>query len=248
MSGARHGSQVAHYPASVRQQTLRFGDTWARIAPWRGGGGAAHLVVAPDASVSAAVVQRCVDRARASGYDSVLTSAVSPAESGVFVDAGFSVRERLHLLALDLAAEPDAAALPLRKAARHDRPAVLEVDDVSFDGFWRLGTVGLKDALSATPTSRFRVGRDVDDHVVAYAITGLAGRHGYLQRIAVHPDARGRGWGHTLVADALRWLWRHGSDRVFVNTQLENHRALSLYESFGFTVLPAGLCVLGRAL
>ncbi len=175
-------------------------------------------------------------------------SAVSPAESGGFVDAGFSVREELHLLALDLRAPPAPATLRLRKATRHDRPAVLALDDLSFDAFWRLGAVGLKDAISATPTSRFRVGHDADDRVVAYAITGMAGRHGYLQRVAVHPDARVRGWGRTLVADALGWLWKHGSDRAYVNTQLDNRPAIALYESFGFAVLPAGLCVLGRAL
>ena len=232
----------------MRQQTLRFGDSWARIAPWRGGGAAAHLVVGPDVGVSPAVIQCCVDRARTSGYDSVLTSAVSPAESGVFVDAGFEIRERLHLLALDLTSAPVPAALPLHKATRRDRPEVLELDNLSFDEFWRLGAVGLKDAITATPTSRFRVGHDADERVRAYAITGLAGRNGYLQRIAVHPDVRRQGWGHALVADALGWLWKHGTDRAYVNTQLENHRAIALYESFGFAVLPAGLCVLGRAL
>jgi GNAT superfamily N-acetyltransferase len=193
------------------------------------------------------MVQRCVDKARASGYDSVLTSAVSPHESEVFFDAGFSVHERLHLLALDLDRPPEPAALPLAKAARRDRPAVLELDDLSFDDFWRLGPVGLKDAIGATPTSRFRVGFH-EDHLVAYAITGVAGRFGYLQRIAVHPDVRRGGWGHALVADALTWIWRHGATRAYVNTQLENSGALALYQSFGFELVPAGLWVLGRTL
>jgi ribosomal protein S18 acetylase RimI-like enzyme len=231
----------------VRQQTLRFGESWARIAPWRGGNGAAHLVVGPDAAVPPSVVHRCIERARASGYQSVLTGAVSPSESGVFVEAGFSVCERLHLLALDINSPPAPATLPLEKAARRDRVGVLEVDDLSFDDFWRLGPVGLKDAVDATPSSRFRVGRDAQ-RVIAYAITGVAGRYGYLQRVAVHPDVRSQGWGRSLVADGLHWVWRHGGDRVYVNTQLENDRALALYKSFGFDIVPAGLCVLGRSL
>jgi ribosomal-protein-alanine N-acetyltransferase len=231
----------------VRQQTLRFGDSWARIGPWRGGGSAAHLVVSPETSVSASVVLRCVECARESGYRSVLTSAVGQAESDAFVDAGFAVRERLHLFELKLPSTTPGPPLTLERAARRDRRSILALDDASFEPFWRLGPLGLRDALSATPVSRYRVGRDADT-VVAYAITGLAAPHGYLQRVAVHPDARRIGWGRALVADGLGWLWRHGAQRAYVNTQLENHRAVALYQSFGFELLPSGLCVLGRSL
>jgi ribosomal protein S18 acetylase RimI-like enzyme len=95
--------------------------------------------------------------------------------------------------------------------------------------------------------TRFRITPD-SSTISGYAITGRSGRNGYLQRIAVHPNARNRGFGRTLIADALWWLRRRAVDRALVNTQLDNAAALSLYESCGFRRLPIGLCVLGRTL
>ena len=106
----------------------------------------------------------------------------------------------------------------------------------------------LRDALQATPSVRFRVGDKRDGGPASYAITGRAGRRGYLQRIAVHPDERRHGWGRALVYDALRWLRRHDARRALVNTQWENEGALALYEACAFRRLPVGLCVLNRAL
>jgi ribosomal protein S18 acetylase RimI-like enzyme len=233
----------------VRQQTLRFGDAWARLAPWRGGGHIAHLVVAPDAPLSGAAVLDCVERARAAGYDEVLTSAMGPEEGEPFVEARFTVRERLHLLTQEMSGEPRLPELPVTRATRRDRPAVLALDDLAFTAFWRLGALGLRDALDATPVRQFRATRShTEPAVTGYAITGRAGNQGYLQRIAVHPSARRRGLGQTLVADAMHWLWRQGVVRSYVNTQLENEAALALYESFGFQLLPSGLAVLGRSL
>jgi len=165
------------------------------------------------------------------------------------MEARFVVRERLRLLSRAIDAEPDRPALPVERATRRDRPAVLELDDAAFTTFWRLGALGLRDALDATPVRQFRVTHDRSRGALSgYAITGCASAQGYLQRIAVHPDAQRAGWGTALVADALHWLWRHGANRAFVNTQVDNDGARALYESFGFCELPAGLAVMGRSL
>ena len=81
---------------------------------------------------------------------------------------------------------------------------------------------------------------------LGYAITGIAGRRGYVQRLAVHPDARRRGIGATLLVDGLRWARRRGAREAVVNTDRDNAAARSLYESYGFVELPAGLVVLER--
>ena len=198
-----------------------------------------------------AEVEECVGRLRHAGYTAIVTSALTAADSLPFVDAGFGVRERLHLLEHPVGDVPSSTAHEpqLRRAWRGDRSAVLALDARAFDDFWRLELDGLSDALHATPAVRFRVGEESQGGgPVAYAITGRAGRRGYLQRVAVHPDARRRGWGRALVLDALRWLRRHDTQRALVNTQWENDAALALYESCGFRRLPVGLSVLDRAL
>jgi GNAT superfamily N-acetyltransferase len=235
--------------ASSGERTLRFSGGWARVGPWRGHLDVAHLVLGSQTPASSDAVNDCASRLRASGYRAVVTSAVTAADSLPFLDAGFEVREKLHLLEHRLESLPPILdGLPIRRAWRGDRAAVVDLDTRSFDEFWKLDTEGLREALRATPAVRFRVGQDPDGDVAAYAITGRAGRHGYLQRIAVDPTIRRMGWGRALVADSLRWLARHDAARALVNTQLDNDAAVRLYTSCGFQQLPAGLCVLGRNL
>jgi ribosomal protein S18 acetylase RimI-like enzyme len=227
--------------------TLRWRGGWARIAPWRSHDDVAHLTLGADAPLTQPVIERCLGVLQAGRYKAVVTSALSPADSLPFVDAGFAVRERLHLLAHDLGHLPRPAG-STRRARRDDRPEILALDASAFDGNWRLDRDGLVEALRATPVTRFRVTTSSATSVSGYAVTGRAGRNGYLQRVAVHPAARNRGFGHTLVSDALWWLRRRATERVLVNTQLDNEPALALYESCGFRRLPVGLCVLGRTL
>jgi ribosomal protein S18 acetylase RimI-like enzyme len=237
----RHGAA----PPSSRRRALRSGPWWARVGPWRGGDDLAYVAVAPDAPLDAAAVGACIERARNAGYRGLLTSALGEAERPGFLAQGFTVREHLHLLRIDLAPPGESAAVELRRARRRDHHAVLTLDAAAFPAFWRLGPLGLQDALRATPTRRFRVAGPSRGEPVGYAITGLDGATGYLQRIAVHPTAQRQGVGRALVADGLRYLWRHGAAHAFVNTQADNDGAVALYTAAGFAMLPAGLAVLG---
>jgi ribosomal protein S18 acetylase RimI-like enzyme len=262
---------VAERITGGRARHHSFG--WARATPWRGRRDIAHLVLGDRVPTDPSVVDACLHALQRAGYRAVVTSAVAPADALPFVDAGFDVRERLHLLQHDLDDLPPRGTEPRsRRAWRNDRDGVLALDDLAFDAFWRLGASGLREALHATPSVRFRVGDgrhgrpspketplaastngggDSGNGLVgpvAYAITGRAGRQGYLQRVAVHPAGRRHGWGRALVLDALRWLRRHDTRRALVNTQWTNDAALALYESCGFRQLPVGLCVLDRSL
>ncbi len=180
------------------------------------------------------------------GYSAAFTSAMTPEQAVPFIACGFTLHEELHLLRRDLAEPIDIPRLRTRRARRTDVPSILELDELAFDTFWRFDHAELIEATKATPRHRFHVTRTTP--AVGYHITGLAHQQGYLQRIAVHPDAQGEGWGRTLVYDALAWLQRNGAVSALVNTQLQNERAVAVYLATGFTMEAHRLHVLHREL
>jgi len=244
------GRSIAPVMPMGKLDVVQWGPDRLRIGPWRGGGEVASIVPAPGQTPSAEAIERALSVLAAQGYRSVITSALTFLEQQAFMAASFTVHERLHLLRHDLqridASHPSLCGARLRRGRRGDRDAVLAVDRAAFDAFWRFDEQGLTDARRATPSARLRV---VDaGGVVAYAVTGRAGTLGYLQRLAVHPSAQGRGLGTALVIDGLHWARRHGATAVLVNTQEANVGALDLYEQLGFVREAYGLAVLERSL
>jgi ribosomal protein S18 acetylase RimI-like enzyme len=222
---------------------LGWGPERLRVGPWRGDDRVAYVAPLPDAALpSPDAIRRSLAVLAKRGYAEAVTAALSPGEQPPFTAAGFAVRERLHLLAHNLLSVPEATTVGLRRPRRGERGRVLELDTRAFPPFWRLDDRGLRDALAATPSTRFRVAGG--GGVAGYAITGRAGRRGYLQRLAVDPDHQRQGLGRALVVDALRWLRRRGADEAVVNTQFDNRVALALYEDLGFRRQPGGLAVL----
>ena len=199
----------------------------------------------------AADVAGWIAASRAKGARTMRTGALFPPATSAFVDAGFRVAETLTLLTRRTGDEaPTAAAVSghrIRKLRRHQLDDAARVDAASFAGPWSNDAEALADIMAATPRFRAR-GIRVDGAIVGFAISGLAARTGYLQRLAVMPDRRRQGLARALVGDSLAWMRRHGADLAMVNTASDNDAALSLYRSFGFAEQPQPLLILEREL
>ncbi len=233
------GDRRGEHPRSLQVSRWRGRHDVVVLTPSPGGPG-------PAAPAVAAAVHKLADQ----GVKRILTTALHAHELEPFHANGFTDHERLHLLRHDLRVLPDNALLPadgpvrIRRCWRRDIEGVLRVDERAFDGFWSLDRRGLDDAVRATPASRHRVAIGSGGAVLGYAVTGRAADRGYLQRLAVDPDAHRHGIGRALVADALAWLGRRGSRVALVNTQENNAPALALYTDCGFVLEPQGLSVL----
>lgn len=165
----------------------------------------------------------------------IVTSALTPTEQVPFIECGFTERESLHLLRHDFASRParPPIGVRVRSARRTDQRRILQIDHLSFDEFWRFDRASLHSARRATPHHRY-LAAVRERTVVGYAIVGAAGANGYLQRLAVHPEARGQGVGSRLVLETIDWTMRRGGLAMLVNTQMTNGAALALYHSLGF--------------
>jgi ribosomal protein S18 acetylase RimI-like enzyme len=216
---------------------------WARVRPRDADRSAVHVQVLDPGTVTPDRVRALCAALADQGVHHMVTNAMSGVDAAPFLDAGFRVRAELDLLARALDDVPTRGAATRRA---RDHATVLGLDHLAF-GADAFDTAALQAALHATTAVRIRVVVGPASDPLGYAITGVAGRRGYVQRLAVHPDARRRGVASSLLVDGLRWARRRGARDAVVNTDRTNGAARSLYESYGFVDLPTGLVVLERA-
>jgi ribosomal protein S18 acetylase RimI-like enzyme len=241
-----------------RRELVAPDGTRARVRPWPDLEATGQLAVlaGPHGAIAGPTLRAWLELLRDDGWRVVRTGALARVPRQAFEQEGFEVCQELALLRLDLVHPPTRPPRSTVQAVRRHgswrrRRTRIEqaaaVDAAAFGLGWRMEVDGIVDAAAATPAHRIGVVEDGGE-VVAYAIAGRAGREGFLQRLAVHPDHQGRGMGRALALDALRWLGRHGASSVLVNTHVDNVVALGLYADLGFRRLPDGLVVLERRL
>lgn len=156
--------------------------------------------------------------------------------------AGFEPFLELHLYRRSLVGDlPDPS--PNITEISPDFEALQTVDRSAFNALWRMDAVGLRESFKATTRSVVLKASNSDE-MAGYAIVGLSGITGYLQRIAVDPAEQRQGHGQRLVKASLRWAGEHGAATMLLNTQPENTISANLYRSEGFARMPGGLRVL----
>lgn len=241
---------------AVRRPSVDAGlGSRVRVRPWAFDRGVVQLALADQGIVPAVdEVRGWVDALVTSADDdavalrSIRTGALFAGAADRFAAAGFDVIDTLALLRIDLAGRSRRAGVatsPLR-ARRHTEAAAIDRD--AFGDPWGNDAADLMEIRRATPThrarARFSPGADGRRTLVAFAITGAAAGHGYLQRLAVAPEHQRRSHGRALVLDSLAWMSGRRLGHGLVNTAVGNERALGLYESLGFRQLPERLVVM----
>jgi ribosomal-protein-alanine N-acetyltransferase len=206
-----------------------------RLRRWPGDETIGHLTLVDHGAVPSSVdIDQWIEQASARGLRAVRTGAMFQRTAEVFADAGFVTIDTLALLELDLRAarRPGITLETKRLARRHIHDAVA-IDRRAFGAPWANDVASLTAIRRATPTYRARQ-LSTDGRLVAFAISGIAGSTGYLQRLAVDPRHQRKGWGSSLVADALCWMHDRHLANALVNTAVGNTAALALYDRFGF--------------
>jgi ribosomal protein S18 acetylase RimI-like enzyme len=152
----------------------------------------------------------------------------------LLANSGFTSRQAIVMLERQGGAPlapPPLAGVSIRLMMPGDLPAVAGVDAIAFAPLWQNTLPALERAY---PQAALATVAEKDGSLVGYQLSTSNPYGAHLARLAVRPDAQGRGLGYALTADLIRQLRQRGIERLTVNTQSDNFASLSLYRQAGF--------------
>jgi ribosomal protein S18 acetylase RimI-like enzyme len=167
------------------------------------------------------------------GSGPVYSPALYPSATKVWTSAGFTLFRLLDVMELTLGTDMRRAEHVVEATTAPDWRALVAIDRLAFDGFWRMSEAGLVEAMKATPRATVLTAR-VEDEFAGYSLVGSQLTASYLQRVAVAPSFAGQGIGGSLVRASAEWASKRGSRALVLNLRPENDRARRLYEREGF--------------
>jgi ribosomal-protein-alanine N-acetyltransferase len=115
-----------------------------------------------------------------------------------------------------------------------DLADVLVIERASFSMPWSRGAFLYE--IEQNQVARCWVGRE-DGRIVGYICLWEVADELHVTNVAVHPDARRRGFARALLESVFARARAAGNRMVLLEVRPSNTEALTLYESFGFRVV-----------
>lgn len=172
--------------------------------------------------------------ARERGFGDLIGPPVPLGEVQPYCSAGMHVFETLATFRWKATRDiPGAGPVPgvsSAEASEEDIEALLELDGLCFDRFWRYDQDRMERSLAH---ERVVIARSAEG-AIGYTLSTVRRGSGLLGRIGVAPGHRSRGVGRMLVVEATDALAARGADAVMLWTQRDNHAARALYTASGF--------------
>lgn len=76
----------------------------------------------------------------------------------------------------------------------------------------------------------------VDGRIIGTLLGSDDGRRGWINHLAIHPDAQGKGYGHRLIQAVTMRLKAQGCEKVNLLVRQANQQVVPFYEKIGFTI------------
>ncbi|MFZ1041724.1 MAG: GNAT family N-acetyltransferase [Anaerolineales bacterium] len=153
----------------------------------------------------------------------------------ILIENGFALSQHIVLLEWNrqpFKPFPAPAGVTLRPMILDDLPCVAEVDAAAFEPLWQNSLPALSKAFSQAIYPS--VAQD-ESGLAGYQLSTGSPFGAHLARLAVRPEAQGRGIASALISDLMDCVCRDENlSHITVNTQSNNMASLALYEKIGF--------------
>lgn len=153
----------------------------------------------------------------------------------LLVSSGFTSPQELVMLERNGGELPvpdqSPGSISIRPMLTLDLDRVTEVDAAAFPLLWQITCADLQRAHSQSFLASVA---EHEGKLIGYQLSTRTSLGIHLARLAVLPDAQGKGVGKRLVVDLIEKSVKRGLQRFTVNTQSDNPRSLILYKKLGF--------------